>query len=48
MNGSVAISHDLQLKFRLAKNSYEIKYKKIVSNTQFLSLMLEKFEKVEL
>ena len=45
---SIPVSKDIQLKFKLTKNKYEIKHKKIITINEFFDIVLDKYEALEL
>lgn len=45
---SISISRQVRLKFQLAKNKYEIKHNRIIHTNEFLALILERYEKMDL
>jgi hypothetical protein len=45
---SLPVSKEIQLKFKLTKNKYEIKHRKIITINEFFNIVLDKYEALEL
>ena len=45
---SLPVSKQVQLKFKLTKNKYEIKHNKIITINEFFNIILDKYEALEL
>lgn len=45
---TLSVSKATKLKVQLAKNKYEIKHNKIINMDEFLTIVTDKYEKLEL
>ena len=45
---SLPISKEVQLKFKLTKNKYEIKHQKMLTINEFLEVVLTRYEALDL